>query len=111
MARRVLINMTDDLDGTEGAETVQFAYDGRTYEIDLAEGNRRGLEEFLERYINAARRVRRPAATGGQPRGKPSDHVDRNAVRAWANEEGIEVGQRGRIPKKVIDAYRKAHAA
>jgi|tagenome__1003787_1003787.scaffolds.fasta_scaffold20500966_1 hypothetical protein len=116
MAKRVHISMTDDLDGTEGAEAVQFGYDGRTYEIDLTEDNRQELEEFLQRYIDAARRV------GGQGRQRSrgrstrreraaSNDVDRDAVRAWAAEQGVAVAQRGRIAKKVMNAYREAHAA
>jgi hypothetical protein len=31
------------------------------------------------------------------------------AVRAWAREQGLEVGDRGRLPTRVLEAYRAAH--
>ncbi|NED57217.1 Lsr2 family protein, partial [Micromonospora aurantiaca] len=43
MAQKVRIIKTDDLDGGEADETVSFAIDGRTYEIDLSEDNARRL--------------------------------------------------------------------
>ena len=46
MARKVLVSMTDDLDGeTLATETVEFSPDGRTqYEIDLSEDNARDFD-------------------------------------------------------------------
>jgi uncharacterized protein YhaN len=35
--------------------------------------------------------------------------VDPSMVRAWARENGYEVGERGRIPVQVIEAYNDAH--
>ena len=52
MAREVVY--TDDLDGTHGAEPVQFAWDGVTWEIDLAEPNRKKLEEALQPFLDKA---------------------------------------------------------
>lgn len=52
MARETII--TDDLDGTHDAEPVQFGWDGVTWEIDLAEGNRKKLEEALKPYLDKA---------------------------------------------------------
>ena len=31
-------------------------------------------------------------------------------IRAWARENGIEVGTRGRLSAAVIEAYTKAHS-
>ena len=35
MSKSVSVIITDDLDGSENAETVSFGFDGVTYEIDL----------------------------------------------------------------------------
>jgi len=35
MASRTTISLVDDLDGSEAAETVMFALDGQSYELDL----------------------------------------------------------------------------
>lgn len=42
-------------------------------------------------------------AVNGAPRGRSE------AVRAWAQEQGMQVSNRGRIPAKVIAAYQAAH--
>src|SRR4051812_24108752 len=107
MAKRALITVTDDLDGTDGAETVHFGYEGRTYEIDLSDENRAEFDEFMTRYVDAARR------TGGSSRSSSrrtsSTGLDTNAVRAWATEQGMTVSGRGRLSKKVVEAYQAAH--
>ena len=63
----------------------------------------------------------RPAPTPGRPgasRKRPASGVAVNvaprgqseAVRAWAQEQGMQVRTRGRMPAKVISAYLEAHA-
>ncbi len=36
MAKTVIVKLTDDIDGGDADETVHFALDGKTYEVDLA---------------------------------------------------------------------------
>ena len=104
MAKSVSVVVSDDLDGSEGAETVTFAVDGVSYEIDLSEKNRAKLEKAFAPYIQHGRRVtlrrRRPAtATSAGPR------IDRAAVRAWAKQQGLHVSERGRISAEVMERY------
>ena len=107
MAQTTII--TDDLDGSANAETVQFTFDGTSYSIDLSRKNRNAFEKALKPYIEAASRVstRRTAASPSRrsSRSRRSSGIDLSAVRAWANEQGIEVSSRGRIAQDVIDAY------
>jgi nucleoid-associated protein Lsr2 len=56
VAREVIEKVTDDLDGIAAAETVSFALDGTTYEIDLSKKYAAGFRKSLERYVHAARR-------------------------------------------------------
>jgi DNA polymerase-3 subunit epsilon len=44
---------------------------------------------------------------------RPAAHVTASpaAVRAWARANGHEVGDRGRLPVEITDAYRRAHEA
>src|SRR3982751_4506058 len=77
MAKRQVVTITDDIDGREGAETVTFAYAGRSYEIDLREKNRTKLEKALEPFIGAARRA---ADSGPGPR-KAAGHAETAAAR------------------------------
>jgi hypothetical protein len=68
MGMRVTTVMIDDLDGAElhvdEARTVQFALEGKSYEIDLGPANTAGLREALAPYIAAGRRQPRR----GRPR-------------------------------------------
>ena len=45
--KTVSVVVTDDLDGSPGAETVSFGVDGHSYEIDLSEKNRAGFGKSL----------------------------------------------------------------
>lgn len=118
MARRIVHQLVDDIDGSvlevgEG-ETVHFSLNGQAWEVDLNEEHARELREALEPYISAGRR----AGSGGAPRSSSSSSSSRKrparnpevaAIRAWANDNGYSLSERGRIPAPVIEAYNKAH--
>ena len=113
MAQRVNIVLEDDLDGSEADETVSFALDGTTYEIDLAEKNAEEMRNVFSRYVSAARKVSRGnrASGGGRSRatGGRMDREQAGAIRDWARKNGHAVSDRGRIPASVVDAYESAH--
>jgi DNA polymerase-3 subunit epsilon len=48
-----------------------------------------------------------PAVDG--PASKPESTVSPVAARAWARSNGFHVGERGRLPAEVANAYRRAH--
>ena len=110
MAQRVSIVLEDDIDGSVADETVTFALDGVTYEIDLNGKNAAALRDALAPYVGHARRsagrrtAGRPAA-GGRGTGKR----DLGDVREWARSNGHQVSDRGRISAEVQAAYDKAH--
>ncbi len=108
MARNVSVVITDDLDGSAGAQTVAFNLDGVSYEIDLGQPNRARLASALAPFIAAGRRVSRGGRrrSTGQPGGS---RVDRAAVRAWARKAGLVVSERGRISAEVMSRYDAAH--
>ena len=64
VVKQVRVTLTDDIDGTEGAETVIFALDGETWEIDLGKENRDRLTRELAPFIVAARRVAKSGSAG-----------------------------------------------
>ncbi|WP_106814494.1 histone-like nucleoid-structuring protein Lsr2 [Microbacterium timonense] len=116
MARRIVHQLVDDIDGTvldvgEG-ETVLFSLDGVAYEIDLTTENATALRGALERYTKAARTVSStrstPAASGGRRR-RRSGQQDYSDVREWAKKNGYQVSERGRVPASVLEAYEAAH--
>jgi len=107
MSKNVSVIVTDDLDGSDNAETVSFGFDGVTYEIDLAKKNRAKLEKALAPYIEAGRRVPRGGRRAGGRAGGAS--ADRSAVRAWAKSAGLEVSDRGRVSAEIMRQYEAAH--
>ncbi len=64
MAQRIVVQKTDDIDGSAAPETVTFALDGTTYEIDLSEANAAPLREAGG--LREHRSQRSPATTRRQ---------------------------------------------
>ncbi|MEV6244628.1 Lsr2 family protein [Streptomyces sp. NPDC051742] len=112
MAQRVVVTYSDDMDGGEAAETVAFGLDGKMYEIDLNAANAEKLRKALAPYLTAGRKITGRAATGRNPSVETYTHTslapDPAAVRAWAQSNKMEVPARGRIPKRVYEAFRAA---
>jgi len=110
MAQRVVFTVTDDLDGSDGAATVSFSFDGMAYEIDLTPSNAAQLSDLLQPYITAARQARAGRPAAAPRRGtRPAPGSDPAAVRTWAASAGITVSGRGRIPAAVTQQYQAAH--
>jgi len=107
MASKTITTIEDDIDGTEATETVQFALDGTTYEIDLSEKHASELRESLDSFVQHARPVNGVRQNRGR-RTPSSSPVDIKAVRAWAASNGVEVSSRGRVPASVVEQYRQA---
>jgi len=113
LARTTTVQLIDDIDGSQAAETVRFAVDGRTYEIDLSTEHAEGLRHSLEQFVAVARRAGRVDASSRRGQGRPGrpPGADSSAVRAWAAENGVPVSPRGRVPQAVVDQYTSAQPA
>lgn len=114
MAQKTVVQLIDDVDGTsdDTIETVTFALDGVTYEIDLGHNNATRLRNTMATYVKAATR------TGGRLKRGLSTPADNQttqaiensreqarAIREWARGNGHNVSDRGRIPATVVKAY------
>lgn len=109
MAQRVRVELVDDLDPSVDAdETVSFALDGKSYEIDLSAANAAALRETLAHYVGAARKAGGPRRTGGRASVTQLGPSARE-IRDWARSNGQDVPDRGRIPESVRQAYDAAH--
>jgi hypothetical protein len=111
MAQKVVVELTDDLDGGKAAETVRFGLDGRAYDIDLSARNARALRKVLAPYVESGRKV--SAGRTGRGRGRSAAGAGRAAsnaqeVREWARSQGIEVADRGRIPSDLAEKFQAA---
>jgi hypothetical protein len=106
VAQKVTVILADDIDGGPADETVRFALDGKTYEIDLSDVNAAAFRAAVGPWAEKARKA------GGQParraRGTKGGR-DLNAVRAWAREAGYQVSDRGRVSGEVLALYDAAH--
>lgn len=108
--KQVLI---DDIDGSEGATTRQFALGSVAYSTDLTDENYEKLQETLAPWIKGARR------RGAKPKIKtvgtktkitaPSASADLAAIRDWAKGKGMRVTDRGRIPRDIVDRFNAEH--
>jgi hypothetical protein len=109
MAQKHIVQLIDDLDQGEAEETVTFGLDGANYEIDLSAKNAAGLRDALAEYVAHARRASRGARPAGGParRGRSArgDREQTQAIREWARKNGFKIGEKGRIPANVLDAY------
>lgn len=111
MAKNMIVQVVDDLDGTditEGGETVAFALDGTQYEVDLSDKHAEELRNLLSAYTSVARRI-----SGPRNRKRRSSATSKAAsaadIRTWAKENGLEVPERGRVPDTIRAAYEDAH--
>jgi hypothetical protein len=106
MAQKVTVALEDDLTGGPADETVRFAVDGTEYEIDLSAKNAAAFGKVLARYIEHGRKARRaPARRGGRTAASRQRSGD---IRAWAQQHGLAVSERGRIPASVVEQYEAA---
>src|SRR3954452_44374 len=114
MAQRVVL--IDDFDESEATKTVEFSYKGRQYALDLNDEHAAEFDDLLTRYVQAARDITQPAshATAGRRQrqsgrsagGRSAEEVA--AIREWARANGLEVADRGRLPKELLERYEDA---
>jgi hypothetical protein len=106
MAQKTIVQLIDDLDQGAAEETVSFALDGTSYEIDLSAKNARKLRDALAVYVANARRAGRvPATAAARRRSGRNDREQTQAIREWARKNGHKIGEKGRIPSAILDAY------
>ncbi|WP_020579471.1 histone-like nucleoid-structuring protein Lsr2 [Actinopolymorpha alba] len=110
MATKTNVVLIDDIDGSEAEESVKFALDGVSYEIDLSAKNAAKLRNVVASYVDSARRVGGRAARGRAAKpaaGGAARKPETAEIRAWAKDQGYDVSDRGRIPAEIIEAYQK----
>lgn len=111
MARKVEVKLLDDIDGTPADETVTFGLDGTTYELDLSAKHAKDLRTALEKYVDAGRKVGRgqvvPTSRARRPGDAPArnDRAQNQAIREWAKRKKIELSDRGRIARSIVEQY------
>jgi hypothetical protein len=109
MAQRVITQLVSDLSGDDIADgtgqTIEFAYRGVSYTIDLTDKEAAGFDKAIAAYLERATKIggrRRSASTASKGDYNPKD------VRSWAESQGIDVPSRGRIPGDIVERYKSA---
>jgi len=120
MAHKTIVTLVDDLTGqtAENISTVEFALDGRSYELDLTDENSAKLHDALGPYVNAARKIGGRRRSGTRPgravktssRAANYNRETLKAIREWAKKNGHNVSDRGRLPADVVNAWQTAQA-
>jgi len=96
MAQNYIVQLTDDIEGGEADETISFALNGKSYEIDLNAKNAEKLREAFAPFIEKARmaerassgtRARRSSSAGDRPKTLFSelDAEEKDRFRKWAD--------------------------
>lgn len=101
MARRVFL--VDDFDGSPADHTVRFTVDDRLYQIDLTTAHRDQFMAVLEPFMTRATVIDDP--TPARRRVRAGSHSP--TIRAWALDHGLILSDRGRVPIRMVEAYRR----
>ncbi|MFC0454679.1 Lsr2 family protein [Rhodococcus sp. ACS1] len=115
MARKVVVELVDDIDGTEfgsDGESIGYAFDGVEYQIDLKDEHAKEFRETLEYYIDHSTRVggrKHRSDRAVNPEVAKRQPGETKKIRAWAIEQGYELSSRGRIPTEIEQAFHDAH--
>lgn len=112
MAKKTVEKFYSDLSGDEidtPSPTVAFTFDGVGYQVDLTEAERQAFADAVAPYIAVGRRATGRATRTSRTSSGGGSGVDAKAVRAWAQEQGLDVPARGRVPASLIEAYQSAN--
>jgi hypothetical protein len=109
MAQKVNIVLVDDIDGSEATQTVAFALDGTSYEIDLNDEHAEELRNAVATFVGHARKVSRGGAKRRTSAAASTGGASAKEVRDWARSNGFKVPDRGRIPADVREAFDAAN--
>jgi len=112
MAKRTITRLIDDLDGGLAHETVRFELDGHVYEIDLSSKNAKKFRNEIAVYVERGSRVKgavkgkttSPVVGGGSA---AMDKQQNRAIRQWAQHQGLDVADRGRIRQEIVDEFHR----
>lgn len=112
MAKKVIEELVDDLDGTPAAQTVRLGWDNEWRELELSEKNLAALSKGFDRFWEAARPVGTSPARARRGRPKASTtkrsnsavNYDRGAFRTWAAENDVKL-KRGRPARDLVDRF------
>lgn len=109
MAQRQTVHYVSDLSGKDIVDndqpTVSFGWDGTDYTVDLTADEAEKFYKAMEKYLSVATKVSKARTS---TKAKSTEKSNAAEIRAWAQSNGIEVPDRGRIPAAVREQYEAA---
>jgi hypothetical protein len=114
MAKQTVVTLTDDIDGTDASDSVEFGIDGYLYTIDLSVDHAEELRDRLTAYREFGTAlgrysIRTAGGSSARPSQRPVDRDRNAAIRSWAVANGLQVKARGKIADSLIKQYNAAH--
>lgn len=112
--KKVITTLICDVTGEPAEETIEFAYRGAAYKIDLSTEAAADFDTAVAGFVESAQKLGKVTATPRKataPRGSGPATVDpaqSKAIREWGRRNGHEVADRGRIPAELTAAYHEA---
>ena len=102
MAKTVIVKLTDDLDGGDADETISFALDGRSYEVDLSTANASKLRDSLKPYIEKGR----VSSSGSRARRQSGPPVEESLYSQLGSDEKARFRNWANMPtaRRISDA-------
>lgn len=98
---------------TTATKSFQFNFQGATYTFEgtaLEVSNVKKMVTAFESKMTEKVLPKSVKRGRGRPAGAPKEPTEAQKIRAWASENGFEVGARGRLNKEVVEAYQAATA-
>lgn len=110
MSSKTIVELIDDIDGSEASQSVVFAIDGVNYKIDLSDENAEELRSRLAPFIESGSKVtgRTPKTYTRRQSRAPLGRAQSQAIREWARANGEKVSDRGRIPAELAVRFQAA---
>ncbi|PWF85803.1 histone-like nucleoid-structuring protein Lsr2 [Kocuria rosea] len=105
MAQRVKVILETDLDGGLADKSVHFSLEGKQHEVDLNLANVEKLRETLHPVLSSGRREQIKQARAAGARTLVADNTETARIRAWAQENGRKVSDRGWMAQETCQAY------
>ena len=106
MAQRVLVELLDDIDGSEAVGTFKFTDQGVEYEVDF---NQEHMDEYegVFSYLKSIARVvkgKKRAPYGSKKSSTPVVGKTQE-MREWLRAAGHDVKDRGRVPANLVKIW------
>lgn len=93
------------------SKSLTFTFEGKTYTFTgtpLEVANAKRTVDAAQAKMEALT-VKSVKRGRGRPSNGPKAPTETQKIRAWARENGLQVGQRGRIAPEVREAFAKAN--